>query len=290
MAQLLEIKTRIRSVDSTLKITRAMKMIATARLAKARQRHNRVKPVYARLETMVQRLMSSQYAKTNPLFVKKENERILFVVFSTDRGFCGGYNSKLFNFVEEKRKEKAGYEVHLLPVGQKAVDYFDKYEFLHKGDETISLIWEEDLFNQSRLIAQELNRVYLNGTYGEIHLVYNTFVSVLLQQPKLHPYLPMSLREETVDEVDYLFEPDEASVFKMLLESYQILTLNMALIDLETGEHGARMSAMDGANRNGEKLTRKLKIQYQRARQEAITSQITEIIGGAETLRREKDE
>lgn len=289
MAQLLEIKSRIRSVDSTLKITRAMKMIATARLARARERFNKVKPVYERIENIAQRMSNIENIESHPLFEQREGNNILFVVFSTNRGFCGGYNIKLFNYLEEKKASFKGKKIHILPIGEKAMEFYDKHDNKINMSAVDEIVWENDMFNQSRILMYDLKKLYLNKDFDEIYIVYNSFRSILFQKPKIKKLLPIVKVEEEIDEMDYIFEPNRQVILENLLDTYLILTMNTALIELETGEYGARMSAMDGANRNGEKLTKKLKIQYQRARQEAITREITEIIGGAETLRREKN-
>ncbi len=291
MAQLLKIKTRIRSVDSTLKITKAMKMIATARLARARDRFNKVKPVYERIENIAQRISNIENINEHELFIKRDVKKVLFVILSTNRGFCGGYNIKLFNYLEDLKHRFIGKEIYYLPVGEKAVEYYDKYDNVVNLDIINDLIWESEMFNQSRIIMHDLNQLYSNKDYDEIYLVYNSFKSILLQQPKIKKLLPLEhIQNNDLEETDYIFEPNRNIIIDDLLNTYLILTINTALIELETGEYGARMSAMEGANRNGEKLTKKLKIQFQRARQEAITRQITEIIGGTVTLRREKDE
>lgn len=291
MAQLLEIKSRIRSVDSTLKITKAMKMIATARLAKARDRFNKVKPVYERIENITQRMTNIENINEHELFKKRDVKKILFVVFSTNRGFCGGYNIRLFNYLEEQRHKFSDNDVYVLPIGEKAIEYYDKSNKKINLSIVDEIVWENDMFNQSRLLMYDLKKMFVNNEFDEIYIVYNSFRSILLQKPKIKKILPMEqLEENEQEEMDYIFEPDRKLILDDLLDIYLILTINTALIELETGEYGARMSAMDGANRNGEKLTKKLKIQFQRARQEAITREITEIIGGAETLRREKDE
>jgi len=288
MAQLLQIKNRIKSVDSTLKITKAMKMIATARLAKARNRYNKVKPVFDRLENITRRLSNMEINQKNLLYQKREVKKILFVVFSTNRGFCGGYNTKLFNFLEEQKNFLKDKEVFVLPIGEKAIEYYDKHKNIIRLSITDEIIWENDLFNQSRLIMHDLKNLFLNGDFDEIDLVYNSFKTILFQQPKIKKFLPVeALENNSNEDIDYIYEPNREVVLDRLLESYLVLSINTALIELETGEYGARMSAMDGANRNGEKLTKKLKIQFQRARQEAITRQIIEIIGGSEILRRE---
>ena len=291
MAQLLEIKSRIRSVDSTLKITKAMKMIATARLAKARERFNKVKPVYKRIENIAQRISNIEKINEHELFIKRDVKKVLFVVLSTNRGFCGGYNIKLFNYLEDHKQNISAEEIFYLPVGIKAVEYYDKFDNVIDLPVINDLIWESEMFNQSRILMHDLKKMYLNKEFDEIYLVFNSFKSILLQQPKIKKLFPLEyfINNER-DETDYIFEPNREIIIDDLLNTYLILTINTALVELETGEYGARMSAMEGANRNGEKLTKKLKIQYQRARQEAITRQITEIIGGAETLRREKDE
>lgn len=291
MAQLLEIKSRIRSVDSTLKITKAMKMIATARLARARERFNKVKPVYERIENITQRISNIENINEHELFIKRDVKKVLFVVFSTNRGFCGGYNIRLFNYLEEQKHSFKGKDIFVLPIGEKAMEYYDKHDNRVNLPIVDEIIWENDMFNQSRLLMYDLKKMFFNAEYDEIYIVYNSFKSILFQKPRIKKILPLEkVEEKDQEEIDYIFEPKREVILDYLLDTYLILTINTALIELETGEYGARMSAMDGANRNGEKLTKKLKIQFQRARQEAITREITEIIGGAETLRREKDE
>lgn len=291
MAQLLKIKTRIRSVDSTLKITKAMKMIATARLARARDRFNKVKPVYERIENIAQRMSNIENINEHELFSTRDVKKVLFVILSTNRGFCGGYNIKLFNYLEELKPRFTGKEIYYLPVGEKAVEYYDKFDNIVNLDIINDLIWGSEMFNQSRILMHDLSRLYSNQDFDEVYLVYNSFKSILLQQPRIKKLLPLEhIQNNDQEDIDYIFEPNRDIILDDLLNTYLILTINTALIELETGEYGARMSAMEGANRNGEKLTKKLKIQFQRARQEAITRQITEIIGGTVTLRREKDE
>jgi F-type H+-transporting ATPase subunit gamma len=268
-----------------------MKMIATARLARARDRFNKVKPVYKRIENIAQRMSNIENINEHELFINRDVKKVLFVVLSTNRGFCGGYNIKLFNYLEEKKQNFSEKEIYYLPVGEKAVEYYDKYDKVIDLPIINDLIWESEMFNQSRILMHDLKKMYSNQDFDEIYLVYNSFKSILLQQPKIKKLLPLEhIKNNEQEETDYTFEPNRKTILDDLLNTYLILTINTALIELETGEYGARMSAMEGANRNGEKLTKKLKIQFQRARQEAITRQITEIIGGTVTLRREKDE
>lgn len=298
MAQLLGIKNRIKSVGSTLKIANAMKMIATAKLTKARERLNRVRPVYDRIETVTHRLMKINHARDIITYSKKgEGTKILYVVLSTNKGFCGGFNLKLFNHIEKERKNKFRDnpdDLYILPIGQKAVEHYEKYPCLEELHACLNINWEHDLFNQSRNIVYELKTLFLSNKYSEIYLVYNKFRSVLFQVPITKLIFPIEVRDETnvigSYYSEYLFEPDEEEISERLLDTYMIMTINFALIELETGKYGARMIAMDGANINGGKLNRKLKIQYQRVRQEAITKELTEIIGGTETLRRDQDE
>ena len=298
MAHLLGIKNRIKSVDSTLKITNAMKMISTAKLAKARERLNRVKSVYDRIETVTHRLMKINHARDIITYSKRgEGTKILFVVLSTNKGFCGGFNLKLFNHIEEEKKKRFKdnpEDLYILPIGQKAIEHYEKYPNLEELHVCLNINWEHDLFNQSRNIVYELKTLFLSNKYSEIYLVYNKFRSVLFQVPTTKLIFPIEVRDNpnVIDSYysEYLFEPNEEEISDRLLDTYMIMTINFALIELETGEYGARMTAMDGANRNGDKLNKKLKIQYQRVRQEAITKELTEIIGGTETLRRDQDE
>ena len=294
MAQLLQIKTRMKSVDSTLKITKAMKMIAAARLVKAKDRVIKTEPVARKLESIVQHLRDSEYIAKLPLSEIRTEGKDLYVVLTTDRGFCGGFNFKLLHFAEDKKLHSKD-PVDIAPIGGKGLDYFEKAKGIFKLSDEVTTIWEEELFNQSRLLYQELEDLFLKGEYKAIYLIYNKFESVLTQHPIKKQLLPIVFHEleedknkELHSQIDYLFEPDEKSLVDTILPLYCNLNTFLGFVETKAGEYGARMTSMEGANINGEKLTRQLKIQFQRARQEAITRELTELIGGVECLRREQ--
>lgn len=294
MAQLLQIKQRMKSVDSTLKITKAMKMIAAARLVKAKLRVEKTVPVAHKLESIVQRLRDSEHIKKSPLCEIRSEGKDLYVVLTTDRGFCGGFNLKLMHFAQDERKYSKT-QTDLAPIGDKGLDFFEKDKDILILSDDVTTIWEEELYNQSRLLYEELKELFLKGEYKAIYIVYNKYESVLTQYPVKKQLLPIVFHEIEADknkefhtQIEYLFEPDEKTLVDTILPLYGNLTTFLTLVETKAGEYGARMTSMEGANINGEKLTRQLKIQFQRARQEAITNELIEIIGGVECLRREQ--
>lgn len=292
MAQLLQIKNRKKSVESTLKITKAMKMIAAARLVKAKERVVKASPLLDEYENLLSHLKDSTILKEHKYSQKKTGSKVLYLLLSTDKGFCAGFNLKLFHYAQdlEKQGKNSGQEVIFSPIGEKAWDFFRKEKNVLKLSKQVRSIWEEELYNESRLIFSEIEALYESGEYASIHLVYNHFQSVLTQEPveiQLLPLEPQVLEKE--DEIiEFIFEPDEATLVNRILPTCAILRVLKGLVHTKAGEYGARMTAMDGANRNGEKLIRQLKIQFQRARQEAITTELAELIGGVECLRREQ--
>lgn len=293
MAQLLQIKTRMKSVDSTLKITKAMKMIATARLAKTKDRVIKTGPIVRKLESIVQHLRGSAYIVKSPLSKIREKGKDLYVVLTTDRGFCGGFNFKLIHFAENEKLNSSDF-IDIAPIGGKGLDYFEKAKAILKLSDEVITIREEDLLNQSGLLYQKLENLFLKGEYKTIYLVYNKFESILAQHPIKKQLLPIVFHQFKEEEnkkphikIDFLFEPDEKSLVDALLPLYCNLNIFLGFVETKAGEYSARMTSMEGANINGKKLTRQLKIQFQRARQEAITRELTELIGGVECLRRE---
>ena len=294
MAQLLQIKTRMKSVDSTLKITKAMKMIATTRLVKAKDRTIKAESIARKLESIMQRLKDSKYIMKSPLSEIRTKGKELYIVLTTDRGFCGGFNFKLLHFAEDEKLNSMDF-VDIAPIGGKGLDYFGKTKDILKLFDKAITIQEEELFSQSRLLYQELESLFLKGKYKSIYLVYNKFESALVQYPikkQLFPIIFNQLKKdknkELRSEIDYLFEPDEKSLTDIILPLYCNLNVFLGFVETKAGEYSARMTSMEGANINGKKLTRQLKIQFQRARQEAITCELTELIGGVECLRREQ--
>lgn len=288
MAQLLQLKSRQKSVESTLKITKAMKLIAAARLSGAKDRYKRSKSLLKKFRDFTLHLKDSEIAKNHPLCQTKEGKKELYVLLTTDKGFCGGYNLKLFHQVYSTKEEvdARGHEMVLVPIGTKGVEFFHKEDFIMPLSDEIASVWENELYVESRLLFQELEDFYMTGEYESIYIIYNEFQSVLTQEPIISKILPIEMEPEAgTAPIEFLYDPDEKAIVNRILPMHATLSIFKGMVEMKAGEYGSRMTAMDGANRNGEKLIRRLKGEIQRARQEAITTELSELIAGVVSLK-----
>ena len=258
MAQLLQLKSRQKSVESTLKITKAMKLIAAARLSGAKDRYKKSKPLLKKFRDFTLHLKDSEVAKNHPLCQKKDGKKELYVLLSTDKGFCGGYNLKLFHYVYSIKEEvdERGHEMVLVPIGTKGTEFFHKEDFIMPLSDEIASVWEDELYVESRLLFQELEDFYMTGEYESIYIIYNEFQSVLTQEPIISKILPIEMEPEAeagTAPIEFLYDPDEATIVNRILPMHATLSIFKGMVEMKAGEYGARMTAMDGANRNGER-------------------------------------
>lgn len=289
MSGLKQIKKRIGTVKNTQKITRAMKMVAAARLRRAQQDITELRP-YA-LKTMS--VLSGVAARTcddrhcHPLLDVRDVNRIVAVVITSDRGLAGGFNANInkaaYRFAQEKKE--LGQEVTFAVIGRKGRDYL-KRRNAHIAHEFT------DVFNDLSVDnAGEIARYIINHYQGEeldaAYLVYNEFKSAISQQVVIEPLLPITpmVIPESESNADFIYEPNKIALLDRLLPMYVQVECYRALLESVASEHGARMTAMDAATNNAKDMISKLTLQYNRARQAAITKELMEIIGGAEALR-----
>lgn len=294
MANLKAIRKRISSVKSTQKITRAMKMVAGARLNRAQQRILAMRP-YARqasqvLSDVVNAIGPEGAAEKHPLLARRPEQRVLLVVITGDRGLCGAFNANINKRAEMFWKEKvaAGVEVQFVSIGRRGRDHFRR-----RGApffEVFEGVWEELNLAQARRIARRILGPFLRGEIDAIYLVYNEFKSAMSQEVICTPLLPLAVAAPAVAEGDveplpeYIFEPDEGAIFERLVPVYIEITLLRALYDSIAAELGARMTAMDSATKNARDMISNLTLQYNRQRQAVITTELIEIIAGSEAL------
>jgi F-type H+-transporting ATPase subunit gamma len=296
-----EIRTRIGSVKSTQKITRAMKMIAGARLSRAQAQIQAMRPYALETARVLHSVIgaSSQAAEgqeaelPHPLLAKREEKRVLYLVLTSDRGLCGGFNSSVLRRTEVlwKAAEAAGKSVQIHVVGRKGRDYLKRRNA--PVAEVLSGVWEQVGIEQARRVARGILRPFAAGQVDAIYLVYNEFKSAMTQNLVVEPLFPLAAaavvgesHESAPDEtaIDYVFEPDKTALLSVLVPMYIEVTVLRALRESMASELGARMSAMDSATKNASDMIKKLTLQYNRARQAAITTELMEIIGGAEAL------
>jgi F-type H+-transporting ATPase subunit gamma len=278
-----DIKRRIRSIESTQKITKAMKMVAAAKLRKSQNKVVSARPYSAKLQEVLGRLVHCSEDYSHPLLDSRETSRVGYVVITADRGLCGGYNANLIRLTESLIRENDKESV-IIAVGKKGRDYFRRRgytllrEYLDLGD--------DPNYIQARELARELAEIYISGEVQELNLVYTKFYSAIRQQPLTERLLPVPKveKKENNAEVDYIYEPSAKEVLHTLLPRYLETLIYKALLEAKASEHGARMTAMDAASDNAGEMIQKLTLSFNRARQAAITREITEIVGGAAAL------
>jgi len=299
MPSLKAIRRRISSVKGTQKITRAMKMVAGARLAKAQQRILALRPYAVRTATVLGQVTaalaeSESGTIEHPLLTRREEKRALILVVTSDRGQCGAFNTNIARAAERlwKEKEAAGVEVQIATIGRKGRDYFTrrKAPIFH----VFTGVWDDLSLATARNVVRTLMAPFLREESDAIYLVYNEFKSAMSQRVIVAPLLPLEKPEAPPVEQgaqdwerhrEYLFEPDQTALLERLVPMYVEVTLARALLESMASELGARMTAMDSATKNASEMISKLTLAYNRARQAAITTELMEINGGAEALR-----
>lgn len=285
MAKTRDIKRRIRSVESTKKITKAMEMVSAAKLRKMQQRVVAARPFADKLQEVMSRLVGKIENFRHPLLDVRERKKVAYVVITGDRGLCGGYNSNIIRLAERSMRQDET-EKALIVIGRKAREYFRKrsYEiadsFLDIGD--------EPGFIQAREMIGTILKKYEDGSFDEVRLLYTRFRTAISQEPVNIKLLPLDNPGEGEEgiSVDYIYEPSAEVVLEKLLPKYVENYFYHALLESKTSEHGARMTAMGAASENAVEMIGKLTLSYNRLRQAAITTEISEIVGGAEALKK----
>jgi len=273
-----EIKTRIRSMESTKQITKAMEMVASSKLRKAQNQVLASRPYFQTIYATIGDIVRSNRDFSSPYLLAQACEKVLYVVIAGDRGLAGGYNS---NVLKSVLPHMEGKEATVLPIGKKAVDYFQShgYPLLNQAYTEAEDISVADCFT----MAKDLCKRYLNGEFGQMYVVYTDYVSVLSQVPQTRQLLPLLRQEETgKNQSDIVYEPDCETVFAAIVPEYLGGVIYGALCESRASEQAARRTAMDAATSNAEEMIGQLSLQYNRARQAAITQEITEIVAGSQ--------
>ena len=287
MATLQDIRRRIRSVQSTQKITRAMKFVAAAKLRRAQERIVEARPYAFKMAELVQVLGRGLGEDKHPLLARREAMRHLYVVVTADKGLCGAFNSNVIRRALDLLRGRPADAMALVAVGRKSRDFFRRRPWPVRG-ERIGLL-DRLTFEQARELAQELIRAFLAAEVDEVWLVFNEFRSVAVQKVVVERLLPIEpSAAEGASEgpgVEYLYEPDPAAILGALLPRHVEVQVYRALLESAAGEHGARMTAMEAATKNADDMIGQLTMQYNKARQERITKELLDIVGGAEALR-----
>lgn len=285
MATLRDILRRINSVKSTRQITKAMKMVAAAQLRKAQLQAEQSRPYSEKMTDMLSHLSAASTDKlSHPYFEKRDVQRQTLVLMTSDRGLCGSFNSNLIRKAEDWLKEHDKDKVELVCVGRRGYLYFKKRDW--KIVEAYNEFNAEMKFDMVRDLVKYLTRRFVCGRTDEIYLLYAKFYSTARNVPTIDKYLNIE-RPETGGESGgaYIFEPTPDDIYSALLPRYAQVVLQSALADSFASEHATRMMAMTLATNNAGEMIESLTLQYNKARQAAITTEITEVVGGAEALK-----
>lgn len=274
-----EIKTRIRSMESTKQITKAMEMVAASKLRRAQAQVANSRPFFEILRKTIVDITLSNRDFTSPYLTRQKPSKTAYIVIAGDRGLAGGYNSNVLKLVTEEIK---GQDAVVLPIGKKAVEYFRSHNVPSFTDIYSSA--EEVTIGDCFSIANALCKAYLAGQFSEIYVAYTDFVSMLSQVATARQLLP--LKKPTAEEAEQSFggivyEPNSEEVFADIIPEYLAGILYGALCESRASEQAARRSAMDNATQNAEEMIADLSLKFNRARQAAITQEITEIVAGS---------
>ncbi len=288
MATLQDIRRRIRSVQSTQKITRAMKLVAAAKLRRAQERILEARPYAFKMAELVGTLVRGLGEDKHPLLVRRDGPRKLYVVVTADKGLCGAFNSNAIRRTLELLRGSAEGTASLLTVGRKARDFFRRRPWPLRGERLG--FFDRLTFADVRELAAELTQAYLDDEVDEVWIVFNEFRSVASQRVTAERLLPIEPPGGTEPAgegaaADYIYEPDPVTILAALLPRHVEVQIYRALLETDAGEHGARMTAMEAASKNAQEMIGLLTIQYNKARQERITKELLDIVGGAEALR-----
>ncbi|RKQ50862.1 ATP synthase F1 subcomplex gamma subunit [Roseivirga pacifica] len=289
MASLKEVKERIKSVSSTQQITKAMKMVAAAKLRRAQDRTVQLRPYSEKLSALLANVSSGNSdAGFDTYAVEREVKKVLIVPVTSDRGLCGAFNTNIFKAVRAMMQTNnlSDRDVEILPIGRKSYDFFRK-----KGFTVIDNYYEVfgDLtFDNVREAAEFAMEGFVNENYDRVVLVYNEFKNVATQIVRTEQFLPIQEiapeAGEATTNTDYIYEPSKTFIIEELIPKSLKIQFYKAVLESNASEHGARMTAMGKATDNAGELLKELKLTYNRTRQAAITKEILEIVGGAEAL------
>ena len=288
--QLKEVRNRIKSVQSTQQITKAMKMVSAAKLRRAQDSIIQMRPYARKLQEMLSNIVSNTVVEgSSTLAAERTVERVLLIVITSDRGLAGAYNANVIKLAKQTIREKyasqfAKGNVTIWSIGKKGYEHFVKNNF--KVTDTHKDIFLNLKFENVQKAAQEAVRGFREREFDTVEVVYSEFKNAATQRFVVEQFLPIKKTQQAAGGVkaDFIFDPNKEELIAELMPKILNTQLYKAVLDANASEHGARMTAMDKASENANELLRSLKISYNRARQAAITTELTEIVSGAQAL------
>jgi len=282
MANTIDIRRRIRSVKNTQQITKAMKMVAAAKLRRAQDRIVAARPYAAALREVLSSVATRVEGFTHPLLEARPERHVLLVVVTADKGLCGAFNSNIIRASQNALREKNWESVELLPIGRKALDYYKRRPFPIRREAT--QVFQALSLGTAHDIAQTLIDDFTSEKVDAVYVVYNEFKSIIAQTVRLERLLPIERDWDAAaatTEVDYLYEPSPEAILNDLLPKHIEFQLYRILLESAAAEQGARMTAMEAATKNASEMIDHLTLTYNRIRQASITKEIIEIVSGA---------
>ncbi|HEY0978023.1 MAG TPA: ATP synthase F1 subunit gamma [Flavobacteriales bacterium] len=292
MPSLKEVRSRIVSVNSTKQITAAMKMVSAAKLRRAQDAIVRMRPYAEKLQAILSNVSASLDSSEGKYSQQRIVKNVLLVAVVSNRGLAGAFNTQVFRTIRRSTEvlEAQGINVTVLPVGKKALDAYRRTKHFSPAlPADLASVYDGLSFEKVAPVAELIMARFADGTYDEVRLVYNKFKNAAVQIVTEEPYLPVvppaQADNKASKSVDYIMEPDRATIVEQIIPKSLKIQLYKAVLDSNAAEHGARMTAMHKATDNADSLLKGLKLTYNKARQAAITNEILEIVGGAEALK-----
>lgn len=285
MPTIREIKRRITAIKSTQKITRAMQMVAAAKLRRAQENILKARPYAIQLDNLIAQVAMRTKRDMHPLlYESKSDKKILLVIVTADSGLCGGFNSNIIRAAQSYIAGHESCEINLFCAGRKGRDFFRRMNHSIVGEKI--MFFNHLKYADTVEIITGIKNLFLQDNYDRVDIVYNEFKSAIQQiltTKQLLPLVPAE-SEENVSNIDYIYEPDEYTIFDKLIPYHLEIQMWRILLESHASEMGAKMTAMDAATENATDMLNTLSISYNRARQAQITKEISEIVGGAESL------
>jgi len=283
MPSTIDLRRRIRSVKNTQQITKAMKMVAAAKLRRAQERMMAARPYAAALRKVLASISTRVDIDKHPLLQEREQEnKVLLLVVTADRGLCGAFNTNVIRASQNAIAEKGWQEVHLLPIGRKAFDFYKRRTLPIRRQATH--VYQALSLETARDIATSLIDDFVSGEFDAVYVIYNEFKSIIAQRLTLERLLPLQREwsgQPNEAAIDYLYSPDPETILSELLPKHIEFQLYRILLESAAAEQGARMTAMESATKNASEMIDYLTLTYNRIRQASITKEIIEIVSGA---------
>jgi F-type H+-transporting ATPase subunit gamma len=287
MANIKDLKKKIKSTKGTFKITRAMKLVSAAKLSKAQGRILGLRPYSTELEGTVKTVSALAQDYSNVYFQPKANKQSVVLVISSDKGLCGGYNSTLAKAVRRFTVENKDEDLKFLWVGKKVRELLSKE--VNSG-KTFTFVKADPTYEEVRKVAEELSDLFMNGEVGKVYVAYNSFISAIAFDSTIKQLLPMQISENAKEEIkrnypyDFKYDPSAAQILDTLVPEVYLTTVYTCILDAIAAEHGSRMNAMENASKNSKEVIKKLSLKMNKLRQARITTELIEVVSGAESL------